>query len=89
MSAATRRSVRTLGALAVAGLLLMPSAPALADDNEPAPTEWPTVAVPDDSDGEAAQPAPAEWPAVTKPGDTSDSSTEPAPAEWPTVEAPQ
>lgn len=83
MRAALRRSVLTLAAV---GVLLLPSAQALADDNEPAPTEWPTVALPDDNDSEAAQPAPAEWPAVAKPDDTSDNSSEPGPVEWPTVQ---
>jgi hypothetical protein len=83
MRAALRRSAL---ALAAVGVLLLPSAQALADDNEPAPTEWPTVALPDDNDGEAAQPAPAEWPAVAKPDDSSDSSSEPGPVEWPTVQ---
>ncbi|MFD3404466.1 hypothetical protein ACFWUU_27495 [Kribbella sp. NPDC058693] len=83
MSRLLRRSVLTLMAV---GVLLLPSAQVFADDNEPAPTEWPTVALPDDNDGEAAQPAPAEWPAVAKPDDTSDSSSEPGPVEWPTVQ---
>jgi hypothetical protein len=83
MSANLRRAVLMLAAV---GVLLMPSAQALADDNEPVPSEWPTVALPDDNDGEAAQPAPAEWPAVAKPDDTSDSSSEPGPVEWPTVQ---
>jgi hypothetical protein len=83
MSSTLRRAVLMLAAV---GVLLMPSAQALADDNEPAPTEWPTVALPDDNDGEAAQPAPVEWPAVAKSDDSSDSSSEPAPAEWPTVQ---
>src|SRR5689334_20989672 len=50
MSATLRRVVLTLAAV---GVLLLPSAQALADDNEPVPTEWPTVALPDDNDGEA------------------------------------
>ena len=86
MSAATRWSVRAVVPLAAVGVLLMPSAQALADDNQPVPTEWPTVALPDDNNSEAAQPAPVEWPAVTTSDDTSDSSSEPAPVEWPTVQ---
>ncbi|MFI5691396.1 hypothetical protein ACIA58_06115 [Kribbella sp. NPDC051586] len=86
MRGATRRPVRVLAGLAAVGVLLLPTAQALADDNEPAPVEWPTVAVPGDDDGEAAQPAPVEWPAVAKSDDDGDSTTEPAPVEWPTVQ---
>jgi hypothetical protein len=88
MSGATRRPARTLGALAAAGILLMPSARALADGNEPVPSEWPTVAVPTEGDGGTAQPAPVQWPAVTQPDDAGQSASEPAPTEWPTVEPP-
>ncbi|GAA1110302.1 hypothetical protein GCM10009630_04160 [Kribbella jejuensis] len=59
---------RVLAALAAVGVLLAPSAQALAEDSEPQPTAWPTVDPPDKF-GQASEPQPVKWPApVQYPG---------------------
>ncbi|MFD7153179.1 hypothetical protein ACFV9C_01185 [Kribbella sp. NPDC059898] len=58
---AQRRAARLLAALAAVGILLAPSAHALAGDNEPQPTAWPTVDPPDKL-GQASEPQPVQWP---------------------------
>jgi hypothetical protein len=51
---------------AVAGLVLVtPALTAVADDNDPAPAEWPKVAK-SDSGGDSADPEPADWPKVAQ-----------------------
>jgi hypothetical protein len=76
------------GALMAVGVLLAPSVSAFAEDNNPSPPAWPTVAPPDSS-GEAAEPAPVKWPAAEEPDKTGDGNSEPQPAAWPTVKEPQ
>ena len=59
---ARRRTARILAALAAVGVLLAPSAHALAENSEPQPTPWPTVDPPDKF-GQASEPQPVKWPA--------------------------
>ncbi|MFF0265951.1 hypothetical protein [Kribbella sp. NPDC004536] len=59
---ARRRTARILAALAAVGVLFAPSTHALADDNEPQPTAWPTVDPPNQS-GQPSEPQPVQWPA--------------------------
>jgi hypothetical protein len=60
-----KRATRVLSALAAVGVLLVPSARALADNNEPEPTEWPTVVQPQ-QDGQSSEPEPTDWPTVVQ-----------------------
>lgn len=65
---ARRSTARILAALAAVAVLLAPSAQAVADNNEPQPTTWPTVDPPDKF-GQASEPQPIKWPApVEYPG---------------------
>jgi hypothetical protein len=62
VSAPWRRTARILTALAAIGVLLAPSTQAVADDNEPQPSAWPTVDPPEKF-GQASEPQPVKWPA--------------------------
>jgi hypothetical protein len=59
-----KRATRVLSVLAAVGILLVP-ARALAENNEPAPTEWPTVGQPE-QDSQASEPQPSDWPTVVQ-----------------------
>ena len=62
MNRRLRRTARIMTALVAVGVLLAPSTQALADNSEPQPVDWPTVAPPD-KEGQAAEPQPVKWPA--------------------------
>ncbi|WP_427887414.1 hypothetical protein ACQHIV_31115 [Kribbella sp. GL6] len=81
MSGAGRRTAQFTSALVVVTLLL-PAGRALADDNEPSPTTWPTVTVVDQ--GSAAEPAPTEWPTLSTSDSAGGQASEPQPVDWPT-----
>ena len=65
MNRRTRRATRITSALLAVGVLLAPTQ-AVAEGNEPKPTEWPTVVAPDAA-GQATEPKPVDWPAPVKP----------------------
>lgn len=80
MSGSGRRAARFTSILVAA--MLLPAGRAIADDNEPSPTSWPTVAVVDA--GSAAEPQPTEWPTPSGSDSGDSQATEPQPVDWPT-----
>jgi hypothetical protein len=72
-----------VGAVVAGSVLVTPSLTAVADDNDPAPAEWPKVAK-SDSGGDSADPATVSWPRVAKSGSGGDGA-DPEPLDWPKV----
>ena len=80
-----RRSLRFVATVvAVVSLtvpaLMVPTLTAAADD-DPQPSEWPTLVKPVDGGSDQSDPEPASWPSVVKPeiGQAED----PTPPTWP------
>ncbi|TWD80505.1 hypothetical protein FB561_1583 [Kribbella amoyensis] len=70
------------GVLAV-GLALAPAvAVAGGLEDDPTPSDWPTIAAPVDDRGGASDPMPEAQPTVAKPNEGS--SNDPQPSDWPT-----
>jgi hypothetical protein len=76
---------RLLAGLAGAVLLLAPSVPAAAADDDPAPRSWPTIENPGTGSGSEDDPKPVKWPDIIKP-DLNSNSNDPKPTEWPAPE---
>ncbi|GAA3080333.1 hypothetical protein JOF29_004831 [Kribbella aluminosa] len=60
-----RRAARFTSVVVAALLLLPPTGRALADNDQPSPTDWPTVAVIDRGSG--SEPQPVDWPTPKQP----------------------
>ncbi len=55
--------------------------PALADDEDPTPTSWPTVQPPTEGGADQSDPKPTQMPTIKQPDPGS--SDDPEPTEWP------
>ena len=66
--------------VALGGFGVAPLA-AVADDEDPRPTEWPTVRAPTEGGADQSDPEPTELPTVKEP--EPGSSEDPEPTEWP------
>ncbi|HZX08982.1 hypothetical protein [Kribbella sp.] len=55
-----RRMARFTAVVVAAALLLRSAGPALADNDQPSPTDWPTVA--SFQQDSASEPQPVDWP---------------------------
>lgn len=75
------RPVRGLAAGILAVLVLAVPAVTAAAEDDPAPTDWPTIAKPVDSDSGSSDPQPASRPTVSPP--QLDSNDDPTPPDWP------
>ncbi|QNE19802.1 hypothetical protein F1D05_20140 [Kribbella qitaiheensis] len=56
-------------------------APAVADDEDPRPTDWPSVKAPTEGGAGQSDPEPTELPTIKKPDSPGDE--DPGPTEWP------
>jgi hypothetical protein len=77
---AVRRGMGVLAAVLVLGFGLAPLS-AVADDEDPRPTEWPTVKAPTEGGADQSDPRPTALPTVKQPGAVGDE--DPKPPEWP------
>jgi hypothetical protein len=75
---------RPLAGLVAALTLLLPSLPAAAAGDDPAPQSWPTIENPGASGGSANDPKTVDWPEITKPDNST--ANDPKPSDWPTPE---
>jgi hypothetical protein len=66
---------------AVVALAGMAPLVAVADDEDPRPTEWPTVQAPTEGGADQSDPEPTDLPTVNKPDSVGDE--DPGPTEWP------
>lgn len=81
-----RRWRRALGVttavVALSGFGVAPLvAVAVADDEDPRPTEWPTVKAPTEGGADQSDPKPTDLPTIKKPDAVGDE--DPVPTEWP------
>ncbi|TDU89963.1 hypothetical protein EV138_3544 [Kribbella voronezhensis] len=77
-----RRRRRLVGVLTAVVLLNgVGVTPALADDEDPAPTNWPTVRAPTEGGADQSDPEPTEMPTVKQPDPGN--ADDPEPTEWP------
>ncbi|MGZ0149942.1 hypothetical protein ACXJJ3_22975 [Kribbella sp. WER1] len=80
MSRFGRRAARFTAAV-LAATMVLPAGRALADNEEPTPTAWPTVTVVEQ--GSAAEPQPVDWPSPPSSDSVKGEATEPQPTDWP------
>ena len=79
-----RRGMSVLTAVLVLGGFGITPLMAAADDEDPRPTEWPTVKPPTEGGADQSDPRPTELPTVKQQGAVGDE--DPRPPEWPAPE---
>ncbi|WP_328331290.1 hypothetical protein OHA70_11035 [Kribbella sp. NBC_00382] len=75
---------RLSAALCATLMLLLPSLPAAAAGDDPAPQSWPTIDDPGTSGAAANDPKTVDWPEIAKPDDGT--NNDPQPKDWPSPE---
>jgi hypothetical protein len=77
----SRRAIGVLTVVVALGGVGVAPLVAVADDEDPRPTEWPTVQAPTEGGASQSDPQPTELPTVKKPDSVGDE--DPAPTDWP------